>query len=144
MTLAPRSPMRELEAFRDRVNRMLADLEGMPAEWRESSAVPVDMKETDDDITVRATMPGIKPEDVDINIRNGVLHLRGTSQEEREEKEGTWHRRERRFGRVERSLTLPAPVDIEKTEAELVNGVLAVTMPKMEPTPHKRISVKSG
>lgn len=143
MTVATRPPVREVDTFRDRFNRMLAEFDSLPFELWERLPVPIDLQETEDRIVVKATLPGIKAEDIEIDVRDQTLYLRGESREEREEKEGTWHRRERRLGRVERSMTLPATVDPGQTDALLTDGVLTVTLVKQEPSAGRKITVRT-
>lgn len=144
MSITTRSPRKEIETLQDRFNRMLAEFDTWP--WTSASVtmMPIDLQENDDEIIVKASLPGFQAEDIDVEFRNSMLHLSGETKEEKEEKEGTWHRRERRVGRVERSISLPAAVDPEKVEATMADGVLTVTMPKKESSPGQKITVKAS
>jgi HSP20 family protein len=102
----------------------------------------LDVSETDDAIHVRVDLPGIKPEEVDVEVRGNVLQINGERKEEREEKGKTWHRTERRVGKFARSMTLPCAVKEDKVQAECSDGVLNVTLPKAEKEKTRKIAVK--
>lgn len=140
MSLTTWSPWKELEAVRERFDRLFSEL----ARWRgaEELTIPLDVKETDDSIIVRASLPGFRPEDITVEVRQGVLTIRAESWEEREETKGTWHIRERRVGSVYRSLTLPAPVREEEGQASYEHGVLEIQLPKAEAGERRRIPVQ--
>lgn len=143
MTITTTRPTPPVDTFRDRINRMLAEAEGWPFELWDRIPMPVDVEETDGEIVVTASMPGYARDEIDINVRNGTLYIEGATEDEREEKEATWHRRERRVGTVKRSILLPAAVDDERAEATLRDGVLRVTLPKRDQAPGRKISVQS-
>jgi len=91
---------------------------------------------------VEAELPGLRQEDVQIAVtQRNVLTISGMRQAE-DEGNGSWHRRERGFGRFQRVLALPAPVDADKVEAKLENGVLQLVLPKAEEAKPRRIEVK--
>ncbi len=101
----------------------------------------VDVAENDDNIVVKADMPGFKPENVDIRVEGNMLSLRGEYNEENEKKEGQYHVRERRQGTFQRTIPLPSDVDANKAKAEFDNGVLTLTLPKHESAKPKRINI---
>jgi HSP20 family protein len=145
MSIATRSMLRELETLRNRIDRMFSDDELAGEARSEGAMAPaLDVQETDDEIVVKASMPGIKPEDVEVKLDRDVIKIRGTCREERDEEKGTWHVHERRFGTMYRSFTLPAPVDEERAEATMKDGVLEIHLPKSDVTPGKQITVKSS
>jgi len=105
----------------------------------------IDVIQEDEDLVVRAELPGAKPEDVDIAVHNGVLTISGKLEEEREEERSGYLVRERRSGSFRRSLQLPKDVDEDKIKANFENGVLEVKIPGaaaiQEP---KRIQIGGG
>jgi HSP20 family protein len=102
----------------------------------------VNVWEDSDAFHLEAEVPGLKQEDVNIAVtQRNVLTLSG--ERKAEDGEGRWHRRERGFGRFQRVLRLPAPVDADKVEAKLENGVLRLTLPKHEDAKPRRIAVKA-
>jgi HSP20 family protein len=102
----------------------------------------VNVWEDNEAFHLEAELPGLKQDDVNIAVtQRNVLTLSG--ERKPEEGEGRWHRRERGFGRFQRVLRLPAPVDADKVEAQLDNGVLRLTLPKHEDAKPRRIAVKA-
>ena len=108
-------------------------------------APAIDVIQEDEDLVVRAEIPGAKPEDVDVTIHNGILTISGKVEEEREEERGGYLVRERRSGSFRRSLQLPHDVDEDQIKANFENGVLEVRVPGaaavQEP---KRIQIGRG
>lgn len=100
------------------------------------------MYQTDDEIVVKAMLPGMKADDVQINVTGDVLTLRGEMKHEQEKNEKSWHIREHRFGRFERAVPLPMQVMADRANAEFENGILTVTLPKAEELKPKTITVK--
>jgi HSP20 family protein len=91
----------------------------------------IDLVENADTFTITTELPGLAPEDVSVKIANGTLTISGEKSEEKKEDEGeTWHMRERRWGRFQRSIRMPDSVDRDKVDAQFAKGVLTVTMPK--------------
>ena len=103
----------------------------------------VDISETDDSLQVCVDLPGLKPEEVHVEVRNNTLQISGERKEEREEKGKTWHRTERRIGSFSRSTMLPCAVKEDKVQAEYSNGVLHITLPKAEREKTRKIAVKA-
>ncbi len=92
---------------------------------------------------VKANLPGMKSDDVQISVTNGILTLRGEVKQETEKKEATWHLFERRYGAFERSVSLPTDVQTDKAKADFEDGVLTITMPKAETVKPRTISIKA-
>jgi len=105
--------------------------------------VPIDVYQTDDAVVVKATAPGLKPEDIHISVTGDTLTLQGEVKEEREESGAQYHLRERRMESFSRSIVLPASVDADKAKAEFENGILTLTLPKLEEDKPKTITVKA-
>ncbi|HMV49960.1 MAG TPA: Hsp20/alpha crystallin family protein [Blastocatellia bacterium] len=101
-----------------------------------------DIYETDNEIVVKAELPEVKKEDVNVTIENNVLTLRGERKFSEETKRENYHRLERSYGEFSRSFTLPSFVDAGKVNAEFKDGMLRVTMPKREEAKPKPIEVK--
>jgi len=101
------------------------------------------MFQTDDNIVVKASVPGIKPDDLNISISGDVLTIRGEIKEDEEIKNSNVHIRERRFGSFSRSIALPTHVVPDKAEADFKDGVLCLTLPKAEEVKPKTITVKA-
>jgi HSP20 family protein len=102
---------------------------------------PVDIFETDGEVVLKAELPGVKPEDVELRVENNTLFLRGERRFEKEVNEENYHRVERSYGSFSRSFTLPSSIDSEKVKAEYKDGLLTLTMPKREEAKPKTIKI---
>jgi HSP20 family protein len=124
----------------DRLFNTLFDRADAQRRW-----VPaMDLAEHDDHFTLRADLPGMGEDDVDIEVRDNTLRISGERKAEHEQAERGWYRVERRFGQFSRALTLPEGVNAEAIEASFDNGVLEVRIPKPEEKKPRRISIKAG
>ena len=103
----------------------------------------MDIYQTDKDVVVKASLPGINPGEVDISITGDILTIKGEHKEEQEVKEADYFRKELSYGTFHRSMTLPVAVKAEKADASFENGVLTITLPKVEEAKPKQIKVKS-
>ena len=107
-------------------------------------AIPLDVVAEDGAILVRASVPGFRPEDIDVSIEDNLLTIRAETKAERERKEGDYLMRERRNGSFYRSLRLPDSVDTDKAHPIYDNGVLTITFPKVESKKAKQLKVHAG
>jgi HSP20 family protein len=94
--------------------------------------LPIDLIETDDEVLVKATLPGVKPEEIEIDENQGILTIRAAHEQEQEREEAGWHIRERQAGQWQRSVRLPVAVRGEKAHADLTDGVLTIRLPKVD------------
>ena len=117
---------------------------GLPELWSEGRFVPaIDVSEDEGSLTLTAEVPGMKSEDLDVTVDNGVLTLRGEKKEE-ETKEGAgYHRVERRYGQFERRIRLPNYVDAGKIDASYKDGILRLVMPKVEAAKTRSVQIKA-
>lgn len=106
-------------------------------------APAVDIFEEADAFVVKAELAGVKPEEIHVDVENGVLTLKGERKLDREEKKDGYHRIERWFGSFQRQFTLPRTVDAERIEAQTKDGVLTVRIPKKGEAKAQKISVKT-
>ena len=137
-------PAREMMSLRDAMDRLFDDAFTRPLSLKDAWSVPaIDMFQTDDEIVVKAALPGIKADEVQINITGEVLTLKGEVKHEEEKKEKAWHIREQRYGSFERSVVLPTDVIADKAKADFENGILTITLPKAEEVKPKVISIKA-
>jgi HSP20 family protein len=104
----------------------------------------LDVVETKDALTIKAEIPGVKPEAIQLSLQDGVLTIKGEKEEEKEEKDQHYHRVERSYGSFMRAVRLPAPVDAGKVSATFKNGVLIVTLPKTAEAKGTTIPIKSA
>ena len=137
-------PARDFMTLREAMDHLFDDAFTRPLSIRDGWSVPaIDMYQTDDEVVVKASLPGYKADDVQINITGEVLTLKGEVKVEDEKKERAWHIREQRWGSFERSVALPTDVMADKAKAEFENGILTVTLPKAEEVKPKIINIKA-
>ena len=137
-------PFREMVTMRRAMDRLidsrLNEEDGETPEW----GLPLDVVEDENGFTIKASLPGIKPENLDITFEKGMLSIRGEVKDETEVTKGRYHMRERRFGTFARTIALPVAVRPEDIQANYQDGVLTLKMPKAEEVKPKRIQVKVG
>jgi HSP20 family protein len=146
MVLRRWEPFRELRQMQENMDRLWRSFghgEG-EAENGENWAIPLDVVQEGDNIVVKASVPGVNPEDIDISIENDVLTIKGQTKEEREQQEGNYLMRERRAGSFYRALRLPDTLDSDQAQPHYENGVLSITFPRMESKRAKRLHITSS
>ena len=137
-------PARDFMTLREAMDHLFDDAFTRPLSVRDGWSVPaIDMFQTDDEVVVKASIPGFKADDVQISVTGDILTLRGEMKQEEEKKEKAWHIREQRWGSFERSVALPTDVVADKAKAEFENGILIVTLPKADEVKPKTITVKA-
>ncbi len=138
-------PMREMMTLREAMDRLFDDAFTRPINnMSGSSGIPaIDLYQNEDEVVVKASLPGLKSEDVHISVTNGVLSLSGEFKQDEETQESTYHIREHRHGSFERSLTLPVDVETDKAKADFKDGILTITLPKSEAVKPRTISIKA-
>lgn len=142
--LTRRDPFREMMSLQRSLDRMMDNaLSGQ--EWPAGSewGVALDVIEEDNDYIVKATVPGVNPEDLEITFNNGTLTIRGEVKDERETTKGEYQLRERRYGTFSRSINLPTSIKSDTISATYENGVLKLVLPKSEEVKPRRIPVRS-
>jgi len=138
-------PAREMMTLREAMDHLFDDAFTRPFRLSNGfGSVPsVDMYQTDNEIVVKAAIPGVKTDDVQINVTGELLTIKGEVKEKEEVKEKAYHLREQRWGTFERSIALPTEVIADKAKAEFENGVLTITLPKAEEVRPKSINIKT-
>lgn len=140
-------PMSDMVTLRDAMDRLFDEAFTRPwglADGGSNRTAPsVDMFETENELVVKAALPGMKAEEVDINVTGEMLTIKGETKQESESKDKAYHIREHRWGRFERSMALPTAVVADKARAEFENGILTVTLPKADEVKPKTITVKA-
>jgi len=136
-------PFRETVSLRDAMNSLLQESFVRPGGMGQVSqaTLPLDVTENENDFVVKASLPGVKPEDVQITVHGDTLTIRGESKAEQEKKGEQWHLRERRFGAFQRSVALSTPVNSDQAQAHYEHGVLTLTLPKSEAAKPRQIKV---
>jgi HSP20 family protein len=123
--------------FREAFSPQFAEAELSTRSW----APPVDIYETDNDIVLKAELPGVDPKDVEVRVEDNNLYLKGERKFEKEVKEQNYHRIERSYGSFARSFSLPSSISADKVKAEFNDGLLTITMPKREEAKPKTVKV---
>jgi len=146
MSIVRWEPFREMTSLRDAMDRLFEDsfvraprLWPRIGEWE----LPIDMHQTASDVVVKASLPGFKPEEVDISITGDTRTIKGAHKEEQEVKEENYLYKERHYGTFSRSVLIPVQVKSDKAEAVFEDGVLTLTLPKAEEVKPKQIKVKA-
>jgi HSP20 family protein len=135
--LPRKDPLRELRDATDRfLQERLAAMQG-------SEAVAIDIYETGDAVVVMTTIIGVTPEDIDVSITDDRLTIKGESRLEAEVEESAYLRRERRFGKFSRTILIPRAIKPKEASAAYKNGVLTITIPKVEEARAKKIEIKT-
>jgi HSP20 family protein len=138
------APFQDLLTIQDRINTLFEDTMGMKDDqslantWRPL----VDIFEDDQAITIKAELPEIDEKDIQIDLDNNILTIKGERKLEKEEKKESYHRVERFYGSFQRTFELPATVDREAISASYDKGVLKVTLPKKEESKPKKVQIE--
>ena len=141
-------PLREMVSMRDAVNSLLQESFVQPnGAWVERGAatfaLPLDITEAENDFVVKASLPGIRPEDVQTTVLGDTLTIRAESKVE-EENGHNWLLRERRAGSFQRTVSMGTPINADMASAQFDNGVLTLTLPKSEQARPKQIKLGSS
>lgn len=139
-------PFRDLSTIQERMNQIFEDAlsrsKGKEEGIRAGMWTPaVDIYETNDSVVVKAELPGVTKDQISVEVKDGILSLRGERKFEKEVKEENYHRVERSYGSFQRSFSLPVSVDQDKVTAKFQDGVLEVKLPKKEQARPKQIQV---
>lgn len=148
MSMEPWDPFGHSLTLREAMDRLLQDSFIRPSGWlrgMNAGSLALDVHEDENSYTIRASLPGIKPEDVHVQVVGDTITIRGETHEEREQKDGgrvILH--ERQSGSFNRTLTLPMPIDGDHAEANFENGVLVLTLPKEPRARPRRIQIRGA
>ena len=137
-------PTSGLEAMRQEMGRLFDSLSGYADPGSAGVFPPINVSETGEALVVRAELPGIKADQLDITVEDNTLTIAGAREMEREDEDVSYHRREREWGTFRRSLSMPVRVDPEGVKARYVDGILIVELPKAAEARPKQIAVQAG
>jgi HSP20 family protein len=148
MAMTALSPLRDFMSLRDAMDRFFDDRWISPGSWLTwtgagTQSLPLDVYETSDDFVVRALVPGVSRDGIDVQYEHGVLTIR-TKTEAPEVDGATWLVREIGAGQTVRQIGLPRAVDVDKATTSFENGVLTLTLPKTPDAKPKQIKVESA
>ncbi|HVN56337.1 MAG TPA: Hsp20/alpha crystallin family protein [Anaerolineaceae bacterium] len=138
-------PVRDMLSLRRTMDRLLGG-ETFDEEFNRSLNwnLPLDVSENQEEYIVKASLPGVNPDDLDISVDGNTLTIRAEVKADEEKKGETYHLRERRYGVFSRSITLPSTVKADAIEASYDNGVLTLKLPKTEEVKPRKIQIGSG
>lgn len=146
MSMIRWEPAKDLMSLRQALDKLFEESFVRPSGFNlgigGAKDIPVDIYQTDNDVVVKANLPGIKPEEADISITGNVLTIKAERKEEKEEKNKDYVRKENYYGLISRSIDLPVDVTAEKSNAVFENGILILTLPKIEAIKPKQIKVQ--
>ena len=131
-------PWEEFERFRKFMKRFIRDFE---TEFPHYSSIPIEIKETDEDIIVRAEIPGFSKDEISVYLTDHTIEISAQHKEKKVEKEERMIRSERRYGAVKRVIALPVEVDPETAEAKLENGILEIKAKKKKASKGKKLDI---
>jgi HSP20 family protein len=137
-------PVREFTQMQREMDRLFDRVRGVEREENDASHLmpAVDILERENDYTIKVELPGVDKKDVKITVLNDVMTIKGEKQQESEKKGENYHRVERSYGSFQRSFTMPSSVASDKIDASYDNGVLSISLPKLEEAKPKEIEVK--
>ena len=142
-----RSEASDMVTLRDMMNQLFEDAWVSPWSGARGSLqtfrVPLDVTEDENNFYVKAALPGINPDDVQVTVHDNMLSIKGEVKPEERDENTNFHIRERRYGSFERTVTLPVSIDSNDVDAEYENGILTLTLPKAEEAKPKRINIKA-
>ncbi len=136
-------PFKELTSLKSQMDKIFETLLGEGEDIKSGSWVPpVDIYETENEIVIKAEVPGVALNDIEIKVEDDTLIIRGEKKFERDIEKETYHRAERVYGKFQRSFIIPKSVDKEGIKASLKQGVLTIVLPKKEEVKPKEISIQ--
>lgn len=138
------SPARDMVSLREAMGRLFEESFLRPDLFggeSAASALPLDMYETENDVVVKASVPGVKPEDIEVTVTGELLTIKGEFKSEEKTEKRNLIRQERRYGSFCRQVALPVSVDSNKAAATFENGILTLNLPKVEAVKPKTVKV---
>lgn len=143
-TIVRWNPVREMMAWQNALEQAFEDNTLAARPEARSWTLALDAAETEDNYILKASIPGVNPDDLEITLEDNVLTIKGETKMDETVKEADFHLRERRYGTFARSLSFPLPVNADAVEAAYEHGVLTLTVPKAESVKPKRIAIRTN
>jgi HSP20 family protein len=151
MSIMHWQPWQEMDSLRRQMDRLFDDLihtssnlSLLPKTTEATWAPAIEIKETDNEVVLKAQIPGVETKDLDIQVTQDTVSIAGEKQEEAKFEEKGIFRSEFRYGQFQRLIPLPASINNEQVKSEFKDGILTLTLPKLTETPHKIVKVNVG
>ena len=149
LTMTGFRPLREFMSLRDAMDRLFEDSYVNSGSWHSltgngSRYLPIDLYETPEAFVLRAHVPGVSADGLDVNYQQGILTLRAVTPEPELQDGWRWYVREIGVGEVTRQISLPRAIDVDQATAQFENGVLTLTLPKSAEAKPRRIAIQNG
>ncbi|WP_044170164.1 Hsp20/alpha crystallin family protein [Kamptonema formosum] len=144
MALIRWQPFREIETLRRQFDELFEELSGGRREYEMTWAPAVELQDTDDHLLLRAQIPGMEPKDLDIRVTRDAVYIAGEHRYENKVEEKGYFRSEFRYGKFERAIPLPVPVQNDRVGADYKNGILTLTLPKVQEAQRRVVRINLG
>ena len=142
MAIVRWNPILEMESLRHQMDRIFEEMTGMSNFESDSRRPAIELIDNDDYLTLRAELPGIEAKDLDISVTREAVTIKGEYSYDRENKDKGHFHSEFRYGKFERTVGLPVPINNNSVQAEFDNGILSLTLPKQEEARNRVVRVK--
>ena len=140
--MGPWRPFGEMVSLRDAMDRLFEESVVTPKKGISTAMPKIDIKEKKDSVVVKAELPGVAEDDVEVEVIDNVMTITGEKKDEKEEEKEGYYYKESHTGTFSRSFTLPSEVKADKADADMKNGVLTITIPKVEAKQPKKVTIK--
>ncbi|BAY21865.1 heat shock protein Hsp20 [Calothrix sp. NIES-2100] len=144
MALVRWQPFSEMENLRRQMDRMFDELGGVNSQITQAWTPAIELQDTNESIILRAEIPGIEGKDLDVNVTREAVSIAGETRQESKKEEGRYFRSEFRYGKFQRIINLPVPIQNDRVQAEFKNGILTLTLPKVEEVKKKVVKINLG
>lgn len=144
MALLRWQPFSEMETLRHQMDRMFDELAGANSQITQAWTPAVELQDTTESIILRAEIPGVAGKDLDVHVTREAVSIAGETRQESKQQEGRFFRSEFRYGKFQRIVNLPVPIQNDRVQAEFKHGILTLTLPKVEEVKKKVVKINLG
>ncbi|OUL18601.1 molecular chaperone [Nostoc sp. RF31YmG] len=141
MVLVRWQPFSEMENLRRQMDRMFDELGGVNSQVTKTWTPAIELQDTNESLILRAEIPGIEGKDLDVHVTREAVSIAGETRLQRNTDERGYFRSEFRYGKFQRVITLPVPIQNDRVQAEFKNGILTLTLPKVEEVKQKVVKI---
>ncbi|MDZ8050709.1 MAG: Hsp20/alpha crystallin family protein [Aulosira sp. ZfuVER01] len=144
MVLVRWQPFSEMETLRRQMDKMFDELGSVNAQIAQTWTPAIELQDTNESLILRAEIPGIEGKDLDIHVTREAVSIAGETRQERKTQQKGYFRSEFRYGKFQRIVSLPVPIKNDQVQADLKNGILTLTLPKVEEVKQKVVKINLG